>query len=181
MKNSNMHDKIEKNYSWHLAQSIIFIVFGLTAIFVPRITALSLELLIGVLLFLSGFFALVTNIKSEMTWGTCASALLFVLAGLFMLLKPILGLDILSMLLTIYLVFKGASDIYLAYQYRPKDNRQWLLISGIITLVLASIAWYGFPEVGILFLGVILGLNMFIYGISLLVVTWSVKKNNQLE
>lgn len=179
MHNANLPQKIAQHYNWYLFQSVLLIVFGLISIFLPRITALSLELLIGCLLFVSGLFSIIANIKSKTPVSTYIPAILFVLAGVFMLLHPLLGLYLLSILITIFLFCKGLSDIYFAYQYKPMANWQWLLISGIITLMLAFIAWYGFPQIGILYLGVIIGINMFMYGIALLVLTWGVKQDAQ--
>lgn len=176
MNSEDIKQKLKAHYGWHLLQGILFVVFGILAIALPRLTALSLELLLGALLLISGLLALLTNIKSRVHWWSYAPAILTLLIGLVMLSRPLVGLVALSLFICLFLLVKGISEIILGYKYRTVKNWAWFLISGVIALILAFVAGLGFPDVGIIFLGLIIGINMLLYGIAILAVAWGVNQ-----
>jgi len=173
---ANLQQKVHKYQHWYTFQGILFIVFGVLAIILPSITALSLELILGVLLLTSGLLAAFSNIRSHVHWSGLFAAIIAIIVGAVMLVKPIVGLVALSLLVAIFLSLKGISEIIMAFKFKPLNSWGWLLFSGIITLVLATVAWLNFPFMSIVYLGIIIGLNMILYGLSLLALIESAKE-----
>lgn len=49
------------------------------------------------------------------------------------------------------------------------------MASGLVSLVLAGLLFAGWPGATVMFLGIIIGINLLFYGISLLALTASIK------
>jgi len=170
----HFEQKMRAHKGKYILQGTIFIVLGFLAAALPVATALSVELLVGVALLLSGVFQLVLTWQSRMHWWSLLSSLLSIIVGGTMLWKPLTGMLALVTLIAIFMTIEGLFELLLAVQYRPARNWSWMLFSGIVTLVLAIILWLGFPAFDVLYLGWILAINLVLYGISLLMLVWRV-------
>jgi uncharacterized membrane protein HdeD (DUF308 family) len=158
----------------YIFQGTIFIILGILAAALPAATALSVELMVGVVLLFSGVFQLVLTIKSKMHWWSILSALFSVAVGAVMIWKPMAGLLALVTLIAIFMTIEGIFELLLAWQFRPVRNWGWMLFSGIVTLVLAVILWIGFPAFDVLYLGWVIAINLILYGLSLMMLVWRV-------
>lgn len=176
MNTENIQQKVKEHHGWYLLQGVLFIVFGILAIALPRLTALSLELLLGTLLLVSGLCAFIADVRSHVHWWSYAPSILTLLIGLIMLFRPLVGLVAISLFICLFLLIKGISEIILAFKYRMIKHWTWLLISGVTALILAFIAGLGFPDIGIIFLGIIIGINMLMYGIAILAIASGVNQ-----
>ena len=172
---TNKEQKDHKKHHVYLIQGILFVIFGIFSIALPRITAISLDLVLGCILVIIGLSSCFINLKSEASWWTYAPSILTLLIGIFMLSRPLVGIVVLSLLISVILFVKGITEIILSIHFKSISNWKWLLISGIIALLLALVAAVGFPEVGIIFLGVIIGINMLLYGIAMIALSWGAK------
>ena len=152
----------------YVFQGILFIILGVIAAALPEVTALSIELMIGMVLLLSGMFQLVLTLKSKMHWWSLLSAILSITIGFIMLWKPWAGLFAVVALLAVYMTIEGVFELLLAFQFRPLRNWGWMLFSGAITLLLALLVWLGFPILGLMYLDLVISINFILYGISLL-------------
>lgn len=158
----------------YIFQGTVFIVLGILAVALPAATALSVELMIGVVLLLSGILQLVLTLKSKMHWWSVLSALLSITVGAIMVWKPLAGLLVIVTLLAIFMTVEGVFELLLAWQFRPGRNWSWMLFSGIVTLVLAVMLWIGFPAFGVLYLSLVIAINFILYGLSLMMLVWRV-------
>jgi uncharacterized membrane protein HdeD (DUF308 family) len=158
----------------YIFQGTAFIIFGVLAAALPVATALSAELLIGVVLLLSGIFQLVLTIKSRMHWWSLLSSCLSMIIGILMVWKPLAGLLAVVTLMAVFMTIEGIFELFLAFEFRPVRNWNWMLFSGIITLILAAILWIGFPAFDVLYLGWVIAINLILYGLSLLMLVWRI-------
>lgn len=158
----------------YIFQGTVFIILGILAAALPAATALSAELLIGVVLLLSGVFQLILTLKSRMHWWSLLSSFLSIIVGGVMLWKPLAGLLAVVTLIAIFMTVEGIFELLLAFQFRPARNWSWMLFSGIVTLILAVILWIGFPAFDVLYLGWVIAINLILYGLSLMMLVWRV-------
>ena len=171
---SRFEHELRDHKGKYIFQGTLFIILGVLAASLPAATALSMELMIGVVLMLSGIFQLVLTIKSKMHWWSIFSALLSIIIGTIMVWKPFAGLLAIVTLLAIFMTMEGILELLLAWQFQPVRNWSWMLFSGIVTLVLATILWIGFPALDVLYLGLIIAVNLCLYGLSLIMMVWRV-------
>lgn len=167
--------RISEHKGWYIFQGIVFVIAGILAIILPSVTAIGFGILIGVLLLVSGFIQAIASLSSKSHWWTLVSALLSLVVGTLMVFNPVAGTVALATILAIFLVLEGITELFLAFQFKPVKNWGWLLLSGLISLLLAFIVFAGWPGASLVVLGIIIGINLLLYGMALLAITKAAK------
>lgn len=158
----------------YIFQGIIFIVAGVLSAMLSSVTVLHTELLIGVVLLVTGVFQLVLTLRSKMHWWSLLSAVLSIVIGLFIVWKPFPVLMSIVTLLAVFMTAEGLFELFLAFRFRPLRSWSWMIFSSVVTLTMAAVLWIGYPTFDILYLGWIVAVNLILYGLSLLMLVWSV-------
>jgi uncharacterized membrane protein HdeD (DUF308 family) len=169
---ARIEQELREHKSKYIFQSLVFIVAGILAAAFPASTALNVELVVGIILLLTGVFQLFLTLKSEMHFWSLLSAGISIVIGLVMIWKPLPVLLAFVTLLAVFMTLEGILELLLAFQFRPVRNWSWMLFSGVITLLLALILWIGFPAFDVLYLGWVIAVNLVFYGLSLLMLVW---------
>ncbi len=142
---------------------------GVAAILFPIFSTLVATVLVGWALLFSGIVAFVCCFSIRGT-GPFFAALLFSLlclaSGLFLLFNLLAGAVALTLLLGVIFVFQGAFELFFAFEMEPLPGWVGMLISGIISILLACLIAIGWPAISAIVLGVILGVNFLSTGIS---------------
>ena len=154
-----------------MLQGVVFILAGILAMILPSATAVGFELLIGALLLISGLVQVFASIRSKTHWWALLSSIASIIVGGLMLFNPAAGTLALATILAIFLAIEGVTELLLSLQFRPARNWGWLLLSGLVSSGLAVLLFAGWPGATIVFLGIIIGINFLLYGISLLAMT----------
>lgn len=165
---SDIESNINHHRGWYIFQGIAFLGFGILAIILPVLTALSAALFVGALLFITGIVQLVASFQSRMHWWSALSAILSIVVGGWMLWMPMSGVLALVIATAIFFAAEGIFEIMMALEFRPAYNWGWMMASGIAALVLFVLLWVGFPDLSVFYLGVLIAINFIFYGISLL-------------
>jgi len=88
--------------------------------------------------------------------------------GLILILRPLPGVLTLTMVLIIFFIVEGIVSILAAIQHRNHlRSWGWVLFSGIIDLLLAFLIWDGWPSSAEWAIGLLVGINMLFFGLSL--------------
>lgn len=169
-------ETIAVHKAWYNFQGLALIVLGLLAMALPTLTALSFEVLTGSLLMISGLVKGYTSFKSHIHWWSFLSAALFLTAGGLLLWQPVPGVIALATVLAVFLLAEGVIEICLALEFESVKNWGWLLLSGLISLLLSTMLFIGWPGLTISFLGIMIGVNLLCYGASLLTLSASTPK-----
>ena len=84
------------------------------------------------------------------------------------LARPLAGVLTLTMVLIAFFILEGITAIVIAVQHRD-HLRSWgrILFSGIIDLLLAYLIWAGWPSSAGWAIGLLVGINMIFFGLSL--------------
>jgi uncharacterized membrane protein HdeD (DUF308 family) len=163
---------IHAHWKLFLAQGIVMMVLGLLAVAMPNIATLAVEIFVGWLFFIAGIFRAVSVWHSRRMPGfgwSMLSALLAVLLGLILIARPLAGVLTLTMVLLAFFVLEGITAIVVAVQHRDHlTSWGWVLFSGIIDLLLAYLIWQGWPSSASWAIGLLVGINMVFFGLSLL-------------
>lgn len=154
-----------------VAEGVIFIILGILAISLPTLVGMALTMVIGVTLLIAGVVHLFRVIKTRTNLGfifPLLAAILAIIIGCLMLFYPLHGVVILSTLLVIWLLAHGLMQFFSAIQMR-KMNPNWgvMLISGIISILLGSFLILSWPVSSLILLGLLFGVNLMFYGLSL--------------
>lgn len=154
-------------------------VLGLVAIIFPQMTSITIGLLFGVALLAAGIVSIAHAVLARDWTGSVGELLLavvFVIAGSFMLANPILTLTTLTMLLVAYLFLEGVALFYLAWTLRGEQNWVWSGIAGLTSFVLAGLVWTGFPSSADWVIGLLFGVNLLATGGSMILVGRDIKR-----
>jgi uncharacterized membrane protein HdeD (DUF308 family) len=155
-----------------LAEGIVMMVLGLLAIAVPEVASLAITIFIGWLFFIGGIFRTVSLLQHRNMPGfgwSLATALLAIVLGLVLLLRPMAGVLTLTLALIAFFILEGVSAILLAIEHRRHlPSWGWVLFSGFVDLLLAFLIWDGWPSSAGWAIGLLVGINMVFLGLSLI-------------
>ncbi|MGD8417029.1 MAG: HdeD family acid-resistance protein [Pseudomonadales bacterium] len=172
-------DTIRHNAGTAVAMGVIMLIAGILALIAPAVAGLSIAILVGFALAISGISQCVLAFKAG-AFGRglvmFVVGVLMVIAGFFMIGQPLEGLLSLTLLLTAYLVATGILEIIVAFQLRPAQGWGLQLANGIITLLLGALLWAQFPLSGVWAVGIIFGVKMIFSGAALIAIGRSVRK-----
>ena len=82
-----------------------------------------------------------------------------------MLSDPGRSLQVLTVILAVYLLLDGVSEILLALPLRPIGG-MWVMLSGVVSIVLAIMIWRQWPASGEWALGVLVGVKLLVDGLA---------------
>jgi len=157
---------------------ILTILLGVMAMASPLVAGTSVAILVGILLAAAGVARLIWAFQAEsFGQGVLKFALggLTLLAGILMLVRPLLGLGTLTMLLAAYFIVDGLFEIIGAFQIKPADGWGWLLFGGIVSLALGVMIWRDYPISGAWAIGVLVGVKLLFAGMMMVTVGTGVR------
>lgn len=160
------------------------IILGVLAIMAPLLSGITVAIVVGALLFVSGIAQTVHGWRLE-TMGAKALAILggilTVVAGFIMIMNPMFGVRFLAALLAIYFAFEGIANIAFAIKFRPVRGWGWALFNGILCVVLSGLIWYQWPLVGWWTIGVLLGIHLITLGWSMIAISSELRAFRRLR
>lgn len=162
-------DIIHKHRGLFIFESIVFIILGLLALFIPGFFTLSFELLVGLLFLVGGAVQFFRSFKSGEGTNRCLSllsAILYLAAGVVMLLYPAVGVLSMTLVIALLFFFQGIFQIWFGFSARSLPRWFWWVISGLISIALAAIVWSGWPESAVWFVGILVGVNLLMSGLA---------------
>jgi uncharacterized membrane protein HdeD (DUF308 family) len=95
-------------------------------------------------------------------WWSLLSAVLGIAAGWLLLRWPLSGALSLTVILTVFFVIEGVASIFYALEHKRELSGRWswMLVSGVIDLLLASIIFLGLPGTATWAIGTLVGINL---------------------
>jgi uncharacterized membrane protein HdeD (DUF308 family) len=172
-------DAMHAHWKLFLAEGVVMLVLGLLAIAVPEIASLAIAILVGWLFFIGGIFRSLSALRHRRMPGFAWSLLTAVLAvvlGLVLLLRPLAGVLTLTIALAAFFVVEGIAAILLAIEHRRHlPSWGWVLLSGLVDLLLAYLIWDGWPSSAGWAIGLLVGINMVFVGISLIMTAFAAR------
>jgi uncharacterized membrane protein HdeD (DUF308 family) len=173
-------DALKAHWRLYVFEGVVMIVLGVLAIAYPVFATLAVDLYLGWLFLFAGVLALVATIAVRHVpgfWWALVTALLAIVVGLALLLKPAAGIMSLTAVLTAFFIVQGAFQAAAALSYREAIPRSWgwLLASGIADLVLAAIIISGWPGTVAWTLGLLAGVSLVTSGWAILMVALSAR------
>jgi uncharacterized membrane protein HdeD (DUF308 family) len=162
---------IHRHWKLVLAQGIVMMVLGLLAVAEPNVATFAISIFVGWLFFIGGIFRALSVWRSRGMPGfawSLLTALLAIVFGLILIFRPLAGALTLTMVLVAFFILEGITAIVLAVRHREHlRSWGWVLFSGIVDLLLAFLIWGGWPSSADWAIGLLVGINMLFFGLSL--------------
>lgn len=175
-----MNEQIQKNRGLYILESIIFILLGIFAIAIPGLFTYSIEILLGMLLIIAGIAqgvrALSTG-RSKGYIGSLITSLISIIVGILLLAYPITGIITLTLLIASLFFVEGLVQLYIGFAMRELKGWGWMVFSGLISLFLALLIWSELPGSAAWVIGLLVGINLLIFGFSQLFLVLGANKS----
>jgi uncharacterized membrane protein HdeD (DUF308 family) len=156
---------------------ILLVVIGLIGIVFPIMLSLAASVLLGwLLLFAAIGWAIHTasySPRSVMNWFKPA---LLLLTGGIVLLYPISGIAMLSLLLAFYLILDAIASFTLARTMQPAKGWGWMAFNGFTSALLALLFLIGWPVSTLWLVGIFVGISLLFDGLTLVNIGWILHK-----
>ena len=164
---------MHEHWRLYLGEGAGLLLLGLIAVTVPPLTTLAEAILFGWLFTVSGVIGLFTTFWMRGVPGfrwSLASAVLAILAAIWLLAQPIAGPLTLTAVLILFFLIEGISSVMFAIDHRRELSGQWefMLLSGLVDLVLCVMIATGLPSTAVWALGLLVGVNMVFGGVALI-------------
>jgi uncharacterized membrane protein HdeD (DUF308 family) len=165
-----MLDYMQAHWRLFLFEGIFFILLGLCAIVIPQFFSVVIVIFLGWLIVLAGAIHVSRALffKDMPGFGLWLGlGLLQIVVGYLLIADPIAGVMTLTMMMTLFFALEGSIKIYLALMMRPLPHWNLVLFSGVTALVFALIILVFWSETAHWLLGLFLGINMIMLGVSM--------------
>ena len=167
-----------KASAWSIIWGILMFICGLIAIALPLISSIGIVLLLAWVILFAGLSHLVFAFHSRgvgsVLWQILL-AVLYVIAGIYLLIHPVLGVVSLTLVLAVFLVLEGIVEIALYFGLRGVRHSGWVLLDGIITLILGILIWRQWPSSSVWVIGTLIGISLIFSGISRVMLSLAVR------
>jgi uncharacterized membrane protein HdeD (DUF308 family) len=164
-------EAIRRHWVLFLIQGLIMILLGFLAIGEPMVATVAVALFAGWLFLISGVVGLVgifTARRAPSLWWTALSSLLGILVGFYLIWRPLAGVLSLTLVAAAYFGAQGVVQIITAITHRRAiPSWVWMLFGGVVNLLLAAIILSGWPGTAEWTLGLLFGINLLVWGLSL--------------
>jgi uncharacterized membrane protein HdeD (DUF308 family) len=175
----NVNKEINREVGWSIVLSVLMIVAGVLAIILPQASGIAVTILVGWLLLFCGgahlAYAWQMRRSGGLWWGILIG-IIYIVAGGYLLLRPMVGLATLTLVLAAYLVAASILEFILAFQLRPLTGSGWLLLDGIITLILAILIGWTWLASTLWVVGTLVGISMLFSGITRLMLSLAARR-----
>lgn len=135
-------EKVEKagqHFGWVMAWGLLLIVAGAIAIAAPLLGSLATTMFLGWVVLFGSAFQIVTAVQTRAMGGfvwRLIMGLLYGVAGLWPLARPLQGVLSLTLALAIMLIASGLFQAIHAFGIRPAKAWGWHLFDGIVSVLL---------------------------------------------
>jgi len=164
-------EAIRRHWVLFLIQGLIMLVLGFLAIGEPMVATLAVALFAGWLFLIGGIVGLLglfTARRAPSLWWTALSSLLGIVVGLYLIRRPLAGVLSLTLVVAAYFAAQGVVQIIAAFLHRGSiPSWGWMLLGGVVNILLAAIIFSGWPGTAEWTLGLLFGINLLVWGLSL--------------
>jgi uncharacterized membrane protein HdeD (DUF308 family) len=171
-------ETVQRNWGWFLGLGIVQIVLGTIALGEAFLMTIFSVVMLGWLLIFGGVSAIV-HAFVERQWGgfiiDLLTGLFYAIAGFMMVANPGEAAVTLTLVISLFLIMGGAFRIVEAI-VGALPHRGWVLLNGVITLALGIMIWRRWPSSSVWVIGMFVGIEMLLYGWSLVMLSLVIKK-----
>lgn len=155
-----------------MVTGIALVIFGALLLVTPVAAGDAVVRLVALVLAVTGLAHMIQSLRVASTAHKAISMILgAIVAGVGVLIwfNPAQGSGFLTALLMIFFVVNGLWKISTSLRFRPVRRWWWLLVSGLVSLLLAALLWNQWPLSGVSAIAVFVGVDLLVTGIPMIV------------
>jgi uncharacterized membrane protein HdeD (DUF308 family) len=168
---------IRKNWGWFLALGIVQIIVGTLAVSFAFSSTLASVVILGALLLIAAGAQMASAMLARDWDGFflfLLLAFLYAVAGFLTLQYPLLAAEGLTLMLAALFLLVGLFRIAVALLDRF-PSWGWVLCNGVVTVLLGIAIWQQWPVSGLGVLGMLVGIELIVNGVTWAVLAVSVR------
>lgn len=182
---------LAKNWWLFALRGVFALIFAALAFWMPQSALFAMTIVFGAFSLVNGAFnlaAAVRHIRQKERWGWLLfSGIVGVLTGIIVVFAPLVATLVMASFLWtgvgFWAIFTGVLEISAAVRLRREIKGEiWLAFSGLLSIALGAIVLWMFltrPVESFLAAGWLLGAHAGIYGVTLLFLSWRLRKARQ--
>lgn len=163
---------IERASKVGIGWGIAVVLLGVLAICAPFVSGLAVTTIVAACLVAAGIVQVVFAFQAG-SFGRGLLAFLFgaisVAAGVLIFMHPLFGLEAITIMLIAYFLVDGVYHFAAAAQLKAHSGRGWLVFGGIVSILLAGVIWFAWPDSGAWALGLVVGVRLLLTGWMMIV------------
>jgi len=161
-------------------QAIMLMALGALAMALPVVTAYTVDVVVGLLLLISGVWRIIAYIRTNQhdgfNWYLVISVAAVVL-GAAMLNVPHAGIRVLTGVLFAFFLIEGVAKILFSLDLRRRSYEWgWAMLAGALDLCLAVLIVAGWPATAAWTIGLLVGINMLCFGLALTAIALAARR-----
>jgi uncharacterized membrane protein HdeD (DUF308 family) len=167
-----------------MVTGIALSIFGVLLLVTPVAAGDAVVRLVALVLAVTGVAHMIQSLRAASAVHKAVSVILgAIVAGVGVLVwfNPELGSGFLTALLMIFFVVNGLWKISTSFRFRLLRRWWWLMISGLISLLLAALLWNQWPLSGAWAIAVFVGVDLLVTGIPMIVLASTLKKSGRSD
>lgn len=179
MSSQGTTEVLKKVAGMSIGWAFVMIVLGFFAAFLPFATGIGISILVACIIILSGFaylaYAFAARGARAFLWRMLIG-IVYVVGGGYLALHPELALKSLTLVVAAIFLLESVLEFVAFFQLRPLWGSGWILFDGIMTLILAFLIWYPWPSSSTWAIGILVGVNLIVTGITWLMCSVAARK-----
>ena len=178
---SIVRHELRKTSKTFIHFGLLILITGIVAIAHSISTGNISTIVMGIYLVIAGSFRLIFSIVTFFLGSGFARhlyALLMLIAGIWLVVHPEMGLQTLTTLMAIFFIIDGITSVFYSLSLMSVGGRFNLFIGGILTGLLGILILLKWPESSKYFLGIYVGVKLIFDGVALALTGKAIRKSN---
>lgn len=170
---------LQLKWGWFVGIGLLLIVCGGIALVNLLAATVVSVYYVGMLMVLGGILSIahafqVKGWESAILWALGGA--LYVLAGVFAFLNPILASAALTLMLAAALIVTGVVRAFVGFRMKGISGSGWIIFAGVVTALAGVVIAIGWPVNSLWILGAFLAIDLLMQGWSLLFLGLALKR-----
>ena len=170
---------VKRVSTFSIVIAVLMIILGFIAMLAPWEFGIVIALIIGWSAIFNGVAQIVYGIRTHSGAHTVLEVILglvYIVAGVYLLMHPVGGLLALTLLLACLLLVYGVFALVLAFRMKPLQGWGWVLFDAIITILLGILIWAHWPLNSEWVVGTLFGISILISGVTRLMMSLALRR-----
>ncbi|MGA8366176.1 MAG: HdeD family acid-resistance protein [Candidatus Acidiferrales bacterium] len=179
MAKQSITDVFKEATGLSIGWSVVMIALGILAVVLPTATGIGVSVVVAWIIILTGLaylaYAFAAQGAGSFLWRMLIG-LVYVVGGGYLAFHSALAVESLTLVVAVVFFLEGVLEIAAFFQLRALPGAGWILFDGIVALALAYVIWRPWPSSSTWAIGILVGVNLIVSGITGLLYSVTARK-----
>jgi len=171
-------ENVKSSAGWGIVLGIVTALLGVVLLAYPLFAGTITTMVIGWVLIFVAMLEVIQAFTGKSIgnfFGRLLLGLVYGYAGVQLLLHPLLGVAVLTIVLGTILLFEAGATAVWAFQVKPVSGWGWLLADAVITAILGLLILAHWPASSLWAIGTLVGVAVLVRGITRIAISTGVR------